>query len=168
MFLQTSFNVSFNASIAGAVNRRETGWFSVLLLWFANGCWEFAWAWKETCHGRNVLISLLIASLSLLIEDQYLWLSPVFIPVSREGPSVISRSLAVESWCHFHEEEQQYGDVPTSKRTVLLICSVLSCLLNFDLGKRNAEPEASRQNSRKDLSWEIYRDWPKPGAWEGK
>lgn len=39
------------------------------------------------------------------------------------------------------------GGVPTSKRTILLICSVLSCLLNLDLGKGNAEPEASRQNS---------------------
>lgn len=30
--------------IVATVNRRETERFSVLFLWFANECWEFAWA----------------------------------------------------------------------------------------------------------------------------
>lgn len=68
--------------------------------------------------------------------------------VAKGGLSVISRSSAIESWCNFHEEQQQYGDVPTSNRTVLLICFLSCPVFLTDLGERNAEPEAGRQNWR--------------------
>lgn len=57
-----------SALIAAAVNRRETVFFCPFPL--VCKCWEFSWAWKETCHSMNVLTSLWIAVLSVLVEEQ--------------------------------------------------------------------------------------------------
>lgn len=75
--LQIQVSVFLSSTlIAALVSMRKTGQSSVLFfLWFASGCCEFGWAWKETCYGANVLTFLQIAFLSGLRWEQSFCLS---------------------------------------------------------------------------------------------
>lgn len=83
----------------------------------------------------NVLI-FFATCLALMIEERYFCLSLIFTLMAHGKPSPDLQLL--KAGAIFMRRRSNMGGVPTSKRTIMLICSVLSCLLNLDLGKGNA------------------------------
>lgn len=165
----------WSALIAAVVNMKQR--FSVpFFLWFASGCCDFGWAWKETCRVVNVLSCKSPSFLDWDGSNPFDWLSLIFTLTKCSQRSSSCHLLILSYWklIPLSQEGAAIWGFPASSRMVLLIS--MSCLLNFDLGERNDKPEVNRLVSvlgaefraRKGQGWEIFRQWPKPAAWEGK